>query len=134
MTLIPFSIFVMPITMRRLKIRSRHVARVAVYGLFIPIFVLSTCELVEGWALAVRSASVAPHYAAIWLARITPLLIVCWWWIALWRYMKVPHAWFTAMVLGTMCSLLILGGVWLMWPQVLIDADVTSFVEWLSGA
>jgi hypothetical protein len=107
--LLPLSFVLMPLSLRKAKVRWSHLVRVAVYSLFIPVPVLIAAAL--GFVLAVvvldqpewieRMAGIARYLP--WLA------VALWWHAATSRYLKIPHAWLTIGMLTLMCLLILLG-------------------------
>jgi hypothetical protein len=105
--MLPLSFVLMPLSMRKAKVRWAHIIRVTAYSLFIPLAclwltaitflavgVLAADSLLELYASAVRYAP--------WLA------VALWWQAATSRYLKIPHAWLTIGMLTLMCLLILL--------------------------
>lgn len=105
--LLPLSFLLLPLSLRKAKVRWTHLIRVTVYSLPIPML----CVLLSGLTYIIASTfaldslmqllEVVLQYAP-WLA------VALWWHAATSRYLKIPHAWLTIGALTVMCLLLLL--------------------------
>jgi hypothetical protein len=103
--LLPFSLALLPFSLRKAKVRWAHVVRVAAYGMIIPVLLLAVAGFTLGLA-AYTSVATQPTSPLI---RIVPWLAVALWWhAAISRYMKIPHAWLAVGLLTLMCLLVLL--------------------------
>jgi hypothetical protein len=105
---IPIGFVLLPISRKRAKVRWRHIGRVTVYSLWIPIamaYFVTTLGLLAtilpsftdwGWWLASMASNVL-----IWVA------LLAWWAIAIWRYLRIPHGWAIAPLLAALTIILL---------------------------
>jgi len=107
----PLSLVLLPVSRRRAKVRWRHIARVSLYSVFAPWTTLGlthaawAASILSGWPRLDEEALIAISGAG------TPVLLFCWWWAALRNYLRIPHAFFVTLVMGLMCTLLVLMAV-----------------------
>ncbi|MEE8155883.1 MAG: hypothetical protein V3T53_13100 [Phycisphaerales bacterium] len=120
--LFPLTFVLLPASRRRAKVRWAHVFRVCCYGSVIPLTVLyalmvvlaigDTFSGVPEWML-VAGATLASYC-------LVPLLIV-WWATAIKFYLHIPHAWSVAILLIIMLSLIYLGALWAVVPDIAVN-------------
>lgn len=123
LALLPGSFILLPASRRRAKVRWAHVGRIAVYGMFIP-YGLILC----GWATILGLAvATSPNAEALLelAGRYGPLLLwlalPLWWWAAISRYLKMPHAGAIAWVMTLMIALLLSPLLFTVLPEGLVD-------------
>jgi hypothetical protein len=105
--LLPFSFVLMPLSLRKAKVRWAHIVRVTGYSMFIPITYLLLAVVTVVSAAILSSDATLDLVAAA--ARYVPwLAIALWWHAATSRYLKIPHAWLTISLLTLMCLLILL--------------------------
>jgi hypothetical protein len=106
LAIFPFSLAVLPISRRRAKVRWSHIARVAAYSVVIPTITILMCA-----ALALGHVLTSQPAWAWWAATVAlagpPALTVAWWWAAIGRYLKMPHAFAIAALLTLTCALVV---------------------------
>lgn len=98
--LFPLMFLLLPISMRRARVRWGHVLRVTCYGLFIPSLVISSVLLTAsvGYALDDLSDTMFGfgHFVGRFLA--VPMLVI-WWAMAIKYYLRIPHSWAVVVLL-----------------------------------
>ena len=103
--LLPVCFVCLPISRRRAKVRWRHLARIALYGLFIP------WAIVFAMLLCITVALASPRWDGVALGAASLLLFlmipatVAWWVAAISRYLRMPHAWAVAVLLTVVAVL-----------------------------
>jgi len=106
--LLPLSFVLLPLSMRKAKVRWSHVIRVTIYSLFIPLLMVWLSIVVIVLAVFVQSEGALEMYRSA--VRIVPwLALALWWHAATSRYLKIPHAWLTIGMLTLLCLLGLLG-------------------------
>ncbi len=120
--LFPVTFVFLPASRRRAKVRWAHVFRVCCYGFFIPSTVLCASVLVlairdafpavPGWTL-VAGATIASY-------SLVPMLMV-WWATAIKFYLHISHAWSVVFLLIIMLSLIYLGALWAVVPDIAVN-------------
>jgi len=86
----PFAFILLPQSLRRAKVRLRHIIRIELYGLM-----LLSCPV----AMYILFRLVVPYYPVLrsWQSMIVFLAFVfcfiAWWSLACRHYLKLPHAW-----------------------------------------
>lgn len=120
----PLSLFLLPISLRRAKVRPAHLIRIAMYSTVIPVAAVIGGVLI---GLAGMMTAALMEMSAVGLAgyvaiRYLPwLLVALWWHAATSRYLKIPHAWFTIAVLTLLCLLVQLSAVSLCSSELAVD-------------
>ncbi|MHC5023942.1 MAG: hypothetical protein ACYTGG_08520 [Planctomycetota bacterium] len=114
----PLTLVLLPVSRRRAKVRWRHIARVTVYGMAIPVMIILAGAVVTGtWLLVGRGPW---EWFSLTLARFGPvLMLVCWWAAAVGRYLKIPHGLAVAVLHAMLASLLVSGVAWLVADEVI---------------
>ncbi len=118
-SVLPLTFALLPLSRRKSKVRWSHIARVAVYGLYLPLAALwigmfcAMLVLVELDAFAVRAMG-----SAVVLGL--PVLTALWWMFAIRHYLRMPHAAFVSAMLMLLTLLLLSSVMWvtLEWPVV----------------
>jgi hypothetical protein len=126
--MLPLCFVLMPLSMRKAKVRWAHIARVAIYSLFIPVL----CVWITASALSAAAVfsvdSLLELYA--WGVKYLPwLALALWWMAATGRYLKIPHAWLTIAMLTLMCLLILLGITSLI--DLHLAWEMTGLFDWL---
>ncbi|HWB19681.1 MAG TPA: hypothetical protein VG711_05220 [Phycisphaerales bacterium] len=102
--LMPFSLGLLPITRKRAKVKSNHIARVFAYGAAM-ILTSALLSLMLGIVhYSISSAFIDRLYSWIPYACL-PTLIFCWWWAGISRYLRMPHGFWVALLLFLTCTL-----------------------------
>lgn len=120
---IPLGFIFLPISRKRAKVRWEHVARIALYSVFIPVLTLSLFALAMGAHFSIDVTGERMLGVMRWLSR-WPMLVGLnvWWIFAIARYLKMPHGWAIAPLL-TLMSILLVGAItYLTAPSILINA------------
>jgi hypothetical protein len=103
--LLPTSFILLPASRRRAKVRWRHIGRVAMYSLAFPAFVLTVLIAAVGLMSIPQTVGWVPD--ATWkLPTLLWLLLPLWWWAAIKRYLRMPHALAVAFLMTLMIALL----------------------------
>lgn len=119
----PLTFIMVPMTRRSAKVRWAHIWRVAAYGVIIPLLAvfLATLLLLTARSGIGGAGLMALHiFAAAWF---TPMAMVLWWTFAIARYLKMPHAFWIALLHSYVVLLFILAIAWLLWPALLFPVD-----------
>ena len=118
---VPLSFVLLPISRRRARVRWGHLVRVAVYGLVVPVLVVTAVVLCLGVGYAVEPWRDNMIVTVHTLCRYAPVpLLVVWWAAATGGYLGIPNHWPVALLLSVMVTLLYLAGLWLAAPDFLI--------------
>ena len=92
--MLPLCFVLMPLSMRRAKVRWAHIVRVTIYSLFIPLLCVWVTAAVFSAHVALSMEGLMELYT--WAARYVPwLAMALWWTAATGRYLRIPHAWLT---------------------------------------
>ena len=119
---IPLAFLLLPISRQIAKVRWRHIIRVLLYSLFLPVTLC--CMLVILFTTGTFIApleSVSYRLGAelfnygIWIALIT------WWALATKYYLKMPHGWMIAIVFALLIAMLTASVLFLFAPTLMID-------------
>lgn len=105
--LLPLCFVCLPVSRRRAKVRWRHLARIALYGLFIPatiIFADLLCIMLAPLSAATGNAAGPLIYFLT--GYLTMAAVVVWWAAAIGRFLRMPHAWWVAILLSAIAALL----------------------------
>ena len=124
--LYPLLLGLMPLSIRKAKVRIAHIARVAVYSLFIiPTWLGIEAALIIKALFTYDSSSGSLATPSIWIHHVAqwgpPILLVLWWGAAIGRYMKIPFGIIHALLLMIIAVLLGLAGIWSIAPGVLVN-------------
>lgn len=124
MVIMPLTLFVAPATLRKHKIRPRHILRVGIYSLWlIPLaavvvpVVITLGRCFGDLATLHNWNSPKPTGPWNWLHQavqdqaskivgvIIATLVLSWWWAAIARYLRLPQAWLITLILGCLAAL-----------------------------
>jgi len=110
----PWTMILLPQSRRRAKVQWRHIVRVSLYSVFIPATIVYVAALAVGaglvsfWVEARVGAWIEP------LAIFGPwIALVVWWWSAISRYLRIPHGFAVALLLGILSFIICLTAVFL---------------------
>ena len=87
----PVAFLVLPRSLRRAKVRYRHLVRIGLYSLFffiIPILLIMHHQIMGNWT-TLRSDALNSFIAFF----LPVICLVIWWSLAAKHYLKLPHAW-----------------------------------------
>jgi len=87
----PVVFLVLPRSLRRAKVRYRHLVRIGLYSLFffvIPILLIMHHQIMGNWT-TLRSDALNSFIAFF----LPVICLVIWWSLAAKHYLKLPHAW-----------------------------------------
>jgi hypothetical protein len=119
---LPLGFVLLPISRRRAKVRFGHIARVACYGLFIPLLVVFTVQLLLALGYAwPDSQRICDEVIGFGSFLPTLALLAVWWAVAIRRYLRMPHAPLVVLSLGAISFLLWLGLIWYVWPDTALE-------------
>lgn len=108
LTLTTASFAALPITRRRAKVQWRHIGRVCVYGMGLTfLFVLFMLAMTIVWVTGAAGMAGLPTWRMVmnaadtWMVAFVLLIgwQVYWWWAAVSRYLRMPHAPAVAIIL-----------------------------------
>jgi len=126
--LVPLSLILLPISRKNAKVRWAHVVRAALYGLFIPITLVSvgTGLFVLGYVVPRLAGSC--QLCLVALSRWAMLVMVIAWWSAvISRYLCIPRGMIVSCVLGALSFLLVVATCWFVWPRFAADTIAPFF-------
>jgi hypothetical protein len=118
--LMPLSFLLLPVSLRRAKVRRAHLVRIAVYALplwillcDLPVLSMACIEIAGeastelGWRWD-RSAALDFIATNRWryLLAATVLLLALWWWQAAKHYLKLPHTLLVALLMAALSAAL----------------------------
>lgn len=112
--LVPSIFSLLPQTRRRCKVSWDHIARVALYSLIPMLLLLGALPLRT--YLVVHLAPASEHRLGTLLATMSvlpALVLMAWWSIAIWSYLRMPHALGIAATATTIAVIL----SWLLFPM-----------------
>ncbi len=116
--LLPASCMLLPVTLRRARVRGRHLVRIAAYGLFAPAAGIGAASLLAGLGLALGKAG--PIWQAHHVLRFGIIIVVvAWWAAAIRRYLRMPHSLGVALLLSVLVGLAYVVLLWLLAPEAL---------------
>lgn len=111
--ILPLAFILLPVSMRRAKVRWIHVWRIAAYSVFIPVAnawlqvgLFAIGVLMHDWGYRIGTRMEEVNRLG------TPLALMIWWWAALGRYLRMPHAFAVAVCLTLICELLVAVCLW----------------------
>ena len=82
--MLPLAFLVLPISMRRAKVRWAHVGRIAAYSIGVPaLLVIASLIVFTVYGL---------HWPNLFLLA-APIWLLGWWWRAIRRYLVMEHSW-----------------------------------------
>jgi hypothetical protein len=133
--LMPLAFVALPETLRRARVRRRHLLRVAAYSLVLLPFLVYAPELIRGlgkefafytanWTLSWRISRLFDHYAQHARLAAVSLFVLFWWRAAAKHYLRLPHATpvalatYTITLLAAAIALLALAGAWFTYDLV----------------
>jgi hypothetical protein len=106
--LIPASMIVLPISRGRAKVRWAHIGRVAAYSMFIPILALPAAITAQNLGLVFDGQQGLFTFAAFSIVTFAvTAAYILWWWMAISRYLRIPHGLLVAFLLTVMSALLV---------------------------
>jgi len=113
--LLPASMALAPVTLRRHRVRPYHVVRIAVYGSWIAWVppVLMVVGFVLMWSLP--NSDLAPALMH-WSPVVGLAVLVTWWIAALHRYVRLRDGWVVVATLLVLCVLADLAMAWVLVP------------------
>jgi hypothetical protein len=127
----PLAFTLLPISLRRARVQPLHLVRIAAYSVFIPL--VPPLVITLGWFAGLYEDAVCPP--SVWLAdawfryAMIPVFLL-WWWAGIRRYVKIPHAFFTAAVLTFVVLMVLLAALMLidsgMMLEILFQIDPIS--------
>jgi hypothetical protein len=106
--LAPCMLLLLPISMRRARVRFRHIARAAIYSLalLVPLFALALYACIANWHLYIGTQDwigrMRPHVLTIAAALVT----LPWLAAIVARYLRLPRAWPVALACTAIATLL----------------------------
>ena len=93
----PLAFVLLPISRRRAKVRSGHLARVACYGMVIPSVIATASLVLVAIGYVFDGLRPALHSTAHILGTFGVAILTIGWWIAAIRcYLHIPHGWAVA--------------------------------------
>ncbi len=115
----PLTFILLPVSKRRAKVRWAHLFRVTGYAAFIPSAAITVVLVIVSLGYVFDSLQAAAFGWAHLISRsvMIPMLII-WWATAIKRYLRIPHSWAVAILLTSMLSLVFLGVLWVVLPDL----------------
>lgn len=105
---IPLGFLLLPMSRRRAKVRWRHIGRVTMYSLFLPIVIVYPVSILIVLALTVPGMERLGWQLNLLLTNtVLWMALLAWWIFAIRNYLKIPHGWFVAPILAFLTVLLI---------------------------
>ena len=98
---IPLGFLFLPVSRKRSKVRWRHIARVTVYSLSIPLVLIYILVVPITLGMVVDSLEDLAWFFSFWMIFVglwVALLIT--WVLAIGQYLKIPHGWLIAPTLA----------------------------------
>jgi len=106
--LIAGSMIVLPVSRGRAKVRWAHIGRVAAYSMFIPLLGLPAALTAHNLGLVFDGGRDLLITIAFCIGTLAvPAAYIVWWWMAISRYLRMPHGLLVAFLLTVMCVLLV---------------------------
>lgn len=120
---IPLGVLFLPLSRSLARVRWVHVTRILLYSAIVPMLAmglwLGLLTIHFGWpdapANVLRSSAVFGRWSLL-------ILINVWWIIAIRRYLHMPRGWLIAPAFSLLSVLLVGGMIYLIAPDLLIDA------------
>ncbi len=104
-SLLPIGFVLLPISRRRAKVRWGHIMRITAYGLFIPVTIIILAACVYMIGIAYGPTCAAAIQVMYYISLTVMPLVVIWWAVAIKRYLRIPHGWAVALLLGAVATL-----------------------------
>lgn len=104
---IPLGFMLLPMSRRRAKVRWRHIGRVTIYSLFLPIAIVYPASILIVLALTVPGMERLGWQLSLLLTNtVLWIALLLWWIFAIRNYLKIPRGWLVAPVLAFITLLL----------------------------
>ncbi len=103
---LPLSLVLLPVSLRRAKVRWAHIGRVFLYSLAIPIVLLQAT--VAAWLICAIGWPMERIDDELWMLPTMfamPIMLMCWWWAAIRHYLRMPHALAVVVLHAVLCLL-----------------------------
>lgn len=103
---LPLSLVLLPVSLRRAKVRWAHIGRVFLYSLALPLLLLQATVAV--WLTAAIGWPAERIDDEMWMLPTMfalPVMLMCWWWAAIKHYLRLPHALAVVVVHAVLCVL-----------------------------
>ncbi|MFB3103995.1 MAG: hypothetical protein ACE1ZA_03620 [Pseudomonadales bacterium] len=113
--LMPGGFVLLPMTRRFHRIRWSHLVRITLYGLpylFIPVLYFL---FIHDFSVPGRIAPRPTGIFSLLCFVVVPALLFLWWWTALRYYLRIRHAWWTALTLIALGKVRIIQWHWIDW-------------------
>lgn len=103
--LLPITFILLPASRRKAKVQWRHIGRIAIYSFSFVSIITTLLVLGIGMTLIPQTSDWTPDltWQLPWLLW---LLVPVWWWVAIKRYLHMPHAAAVAFLMTVMIGLL----------------------------
>ncbi|MBL1218156.1 MAG: hypothetical protein D8M59_11755 [Planctomycetes bacterium] len=121
--LCPLCSVTLAVTFKRAKVKLSHLVRITAYScLILPVGIVPVCEMLRlatPWSWYGGEASLVAEAACAFM----PVWLVCWWALAMGRYLKIRHAWASGLAIVLLAYLVAAGVTALL----LADLGIVSF-------
>jgi len=105
--LIPIEFVLLPVSMRRARVRWRHIGRITAHSLALPIIVITSMFVAVSTAAIVQQFDGIVFLALRHTAWIPSLAVVVWWAVAIRHYLKIPRGWLIVLLFTILSGLLV---------------------------
>lgn len=119
---IPLAFLLLPISRQVAKVHWRHIVRVLLYSLFLPVTVFFLMVILFGAGTLVIPLKPVCYQLGeglftygIWIA------LIAWWALATKHYLNMPHGWMIAIVFALLVALLTASILFLTVPSLMIN-------------
>lgn len=119
---LPLGFILLPASLRRAKVRWRHLFRVMVYSLFLPLTVMLVLGILFNLGVSISAIRSVILIQTKWVFILAlPIGLMAWWALAIHFYLKIPHGWVIAPALAFVITLLVLTIIFNFWPTMLTN-------------